>query len=579
MSKTIKRRAVSDHAQAHLSHLPPVLQRVFAGRGVSDGTQLDYQLANMVKPADLKGLPAALDLLAAAVTQQQRILIVGDFDADGATSSALAVSALQAMGAVQVDYLVPNRFDYGYGLTPEIVDVAAESSPDVIVTVDNGISSVDGVARANSLGIKVVVTDHHLPGQVLPQAAAMVNPNQPGCEFPTKNLAGVGVIFYVLAALRSRLRSQGWFAEQGLPEPNMGEYLDLVALGTVADLVPLDANNRTLVYQGLNRIRAGRARPGILALLETAGRNPSRVSASDMGFIVGPRLNAAGRLDDMSIGIRCLLTDSIVEAREAAQALNDLNQDRRAIEVGMQREALADLADVDFSSPEDTPWGLSLYKPQWHQGVVGIVASRIKERFHRPVIAFADAEGGEQIKGSARSIAGLHIRDTLDAVASQNPGLIIKFGGHAMAAGLSIRSADFDRFSQAFDQAVRNKLTQDELNEVIYSDGELATGDFNLPLAEAIRAAGPWGQAFPEPVFDGEFILVSQRIVGGRHLKMVVAPVTDSQCTLDAIAFSVDVEQWPNSEAQRVHLVYQLDVNEYRGQQSVQLIVRHLWPL
>lgn len=579
MSKTIQRRSVSNSAGEQLNHLPPVLQRVFSARQVKSAHDIDYKISNLMPPSGMKGLDEAVALLSQAVRNQSKVLIVGDFDADGATSSALAVAALKAMGLTDVDYLVPNRFDYGYGLTPEIVAVAKEFAPDIIVTVDNGISSVAGVAKARDLGIPVIVTDHHLPGRELPDAAAMVNPNQPGCEFGTKNLAGVGVIFYVLVALRSNLRELQWFEQQGMPLPNMGDYLDLVALGTVADLVPLDTNNRILVYQGLNRIRSGRARPGISALLEVAGRQAGRLTAADLGFILGPRLNAAGRLDDMSLGIRCLLTDDPLMATELAGSLNDLNQDRRAIEASMQREAMSELAKLDFDSTGAAPWGVSLYQPQWHQGVVGIIASRIKERFHRPVIAFADADEGSQIKGSARSIPGLHIRDTLDIVATGNPGLITKFGGHAMAAGLSIQRQDYPAFAEQFDQAVRQQLSIDQLEEVILTDGALQPAELNLELAEAIRNAGPWGQTFPEPLFDDEFVLISQRIVGAKHLKLVVAPRSNHNFTLDAIAFGVDLDAWPNEQISLVHLVYQLEVNDYRGQRSVQLLVRHLWAI
>ncbi|WP_317928668.1 single-stranded-DNA-specific exonuclease RecJ [Halioxenophilus sp. WMMB6] len=578
MQKTIKRRQPDLQSLPELIHYPPLLKRVFANRQVTSEAELDYRFANLLDPQQLKGIQAACSLLNQALKEQWSILVVGDFDADGATSSALAVSALKAMGAASVDFLVPNRFQFGYGLTPEIVEVAAQRSPQLIVTVDNGISSLDGVVRANELGIAVLVTDHHLPGAELPKAAAIVNPNQPGCTFASKNLAGVGVIFNVLVALRAQLRADGWFAKQGIAEPNLADYLDLVALGTVADVVPLDANNRLLIHQGLARIRAGKARPGIAAMIEIAGRDAKRLVAADLGFIVGPRLNAAGRLDDMSLGIRCLLSDDPFQARELAGELNDLNQDRRAIEASMQKEALASLADINLGEVESTPWGLCLYQPQWHQGVVGILASRIKERFHRPVIAFADSDAGNEIKGSARSIPGLHIRDALDRVASSHPGLISKFGGHAMAAGLSISKAKFPQFAKAFDQTVRELLSADDLSEAIWSDGELLGEEFNLPLAEAIRNAGPWGQAFPEPLFDGEFQLVQSRLVSGKHLKMVVAPVTGGQPLIDAIAFNVDTDQWPNAGVERVHMVYQLEVNEYRGQQSVQLLVRHLWP-
>jgi len=579
MLKTIKRRPYLPQQTEALCQFHPVLQRVFAARQVTSAADLDYRLNNLNNPAGMKGLQPAVELLTKAIQSNARILIVGDFDADGATSSALAVTALKSFGAVDVDYLVPNRFEFGYGLTPEIVEVAARSQPKLIVTVDNGISSIEGVALANNLGIDVLITDHHLPGKALPGAAVIVNPNQPGCGFNGKNLAGVGVIYYVMIALRSHLRALGWFENNNIPEPNMAALLDLVALGTVADLVALDTNNRLLVQQGLNRIRALQARPGINAILAVAGRQPDNLIAADLGFVLGPRLNAAGRLDDMSLGIRCLLSTDITEAMELAQSLNDLNQDRRAIEASMQKEALSALAALDFDPGAAAPWGLCLSQPQWHQGVVGIVASRIKERFHRPVIAFANSDNGAEIKGSARSITGLHIRDTLDRVATREPKLIKKFGGHAMAAGLTIDRSNLAAFSQAFDQAVRAQISSDELDEVILSDGELTADEFTLALATAIRAAGPWGQAFPEPLFDGEFNLLQQRIVGHRHLKLVVSPISQPQLALDAIAFNIDVAQWPTTEATLARLVYQLEVNEYRGRQSVQLMVRHIWPL
>lgn len=575
MQKTIRRRPHS-MAEPLSADLPPLLDRIYRSRGVRSAQELEHRLAHLHHP-ELKGLDRAVELLADAVEAGANILIVGDFDADGATSCALAVSALRAMGLTSVDFLVPNRFEYGYGLTPEIVQVAAAMAPDVIVTVDNGISSVEGVKAAQELGIAVVVTDHHLPGEQLPEADAIVNPNQPGCEFPSKHLAGVGVIFYVMNALRAELRARNWFGPH-LPEPKMANFLDLVALGTVADVVPLDYNNRILVAQGLKRIRAGMARPGILAMLEVAGRKPYRIVASDLGFALGPRLNAAGRLDDISLGIQCLLCESEPLAREMALALDDLNRDRRAIESGMQQEALAMLDKLEVAAEEELPWGLCLYDAGWHQGVIGILASRIKDRLHRPVIVFADAGDGT-IKGSARSIAGLHIRDALDAVAARHPELLHKFGGHAMAAGMSLELAHLEAFKQAFDSEVRRQLTSDDLQAVLVTDGDLTPQELNLSLAEQLRAAGPWGQHFPEPLFDGEFTLVQQRLVGEKHLKMSLAKTVGDQQLVDAIAFNVDLNQWPNTQAQRVRIVYRLDVNEYRGRASIQLIVDHLQAL
>ncbi len=574
MTTQITRRSVPSVDFSWPDHLPARLQAIYASRGVSNSKQLERSLQYLLKPQQLKGLDAALSLLLDALVQQKRMLIVGDFDADGATSSALAMLALRDMGAEHVNYLVPNRFEFGYGLTPEIVEVAKGYQPDLIITVDNGISSLDGVKAAQAVGIEVLVTDHHLPGQQLPSAEAIVNPNQPECSFPSKNLAGVGVIFYLMSALRTALRDMGWFQELGRSEPNMASYLDLVALGTVADVVPLDANNRILVYQGLQRIRAGRARPGILALLDVSGRQPQRLVASDLGFTVGPRLNAAGRLDDMSLGIECLLCDRPELAREMAVELDDLNRDRRAIEAGMQQEALAALAELSLAD-EQIPWGICLFDARWHQGVIGILASRIKERYHRPVIAFAEAGNGE-IKGSARSIPGFHIRDALDAVAAKHPELLSKFGGHAMAAGLSLAAENLPAFQIAFDQIVHDSLNESDLRALVFSDGELVSTDFTLELAHNLRDAGPWGQHFPEPAFDGVFNLVKQRIVGEKHLKMVVSCEDNPSQLLDAIAFNVDLELWPNMQAQRIQLAYRLDVNEFRGKQSVQLMVEHL---
>ncbi|TQV78687.1 single-stranded-DNA-specific exonuclease RecJ [Exilibacterium tricleocarpae] len=577
MQKIIKRRQV-DLSEADFSAaIPPLLQRVYASRGIKTDAQLQNGLQQLHQPQAFKGLDAAVELLAEAVVEGRKVLIVGDFDADGATSCALAVLALRAMGLEQVDFLVPNRFEYGYGLTPEIVAVAAGLQPAVIVTVDNGISSIEGVAAAQARNIRVVVTDHHLPGPQLPAADAIVNPNQGQCGFPSKHLAGVGVIFYVMSALRAELRRRDWFAERGLAEPNMADYLDLVALGTVADVVPLDDNNRILVYQGIQRIRAGRARTGILAMLAVAGREPRRLVAADLGFVVGPRLNAAGRLDDMSLGIQCLLCDSPGLAREMALELEDLNRDRKAIESGMQREAMQSLQALQVDEAGDLPWGLCLYDATWHQGVIGILAARIKDRFHRPVIAFADADAGT-IKGSARSIAGLHIRDALDAVAARHPGLLSKFGGHAMAAGMTLEKAHFDRFQAAFDAVVREQLDAADLQAELLSDGALEREDFALELAQQIREAGPWGQHFPQPLFDGEFYLQQQRLVGEKHLKLVVSLLPEDQLLIDAIAFNVDLDVWPNPAVQRARLAYRLDVNEFRGRRSVQLIVEYLEP-
>ncbi len=575
--QTIIKRRQADISRARFStSLHPLLSKIYAGRNVFSDNEINTGLDKLLRPQDLKGLPAAVKLIIEALDKDQSILVIGDFDADGATSTALAVSALTALGSRSVDFLVPNRFEYGYGLTPEIVAVAATKKPHLIITVDNGISSLEGVEAANALGITVLVTDHHLPGRQLPAAAAIVNPNQPGCNFSSKNLAGVGVIFYLISAVRAELRAQQWFERKGVEEPNMAEFLDLVALGTVADVVPLDHNNRILVEQGLRRIRAGKTRPGIKQLLLIARRELHRVVSADLGFALGPRLNAAGRLDDMSLGIQCLLATDDFSGRELAMQMDELNQDRKAIESSMQREALLSLDKLDLSDGEGMPLGLCLYDEGWHQGVIGILASRIKDRYHRPVIAFAEGATVDEIKGSARSIQGLHIRDALDAVASRFPALLQKFGGHAMAAGLTLQRGHFEEFSQAFDQEVRRQLREEDLQAIVASDGELQSGDFNLTLAQLLRDAGPWGQHFPEPCFDGVFTLVQQRIVAEKHLKMVLAVDASGQQLVDAIAFNVDTSIWPNKALSKVKLAYKLDVNEFRGKQSVQLLVDYV---
>ncbi|MFL0796517.1 MAG: single-stranded-DNA-specific exonuclease RecJ [Cellvibrionaceae bacterium] len=584
MKKYIRRR--NSAAAFSCSKNSPLLNRIYANRGIESEEQLARTLQSLHTPKQLKGLDDAIPLLVEAVKQQQKILVVGDFDADGATSSSVAVLALSAMGHQNVDFLVPNRFDYGYGLTPEIVEVAKDYHPDIIVTVDNGIASIEGVRLAKQLGMTVIVTDHHLPGDETPEADAIVNPNQRGCEFPSKNLAGVGVIFYVMSALRSALRDAKWFEDNTLTEPNMAEFLDIVALGTVADVVPLDTNNRILVHQGLQRMRSGKMRPGIQALLEVAGKDYRSLTASDLGFALGPRLNAAGRLDDMRLGIQCLTCSDYSQARTIAQDLDDLNRDRKSIEAGMQQKALKNLEQLTLAAEDEMPWGLTLYDPEWHQGVIGILASRIKDKFHRPVIAFANAnDDGSEIKGSARSIPGLHIRDALDAVAKRYPKLLSKFGGHAMAAGLSIASGNYAAFQQAFDEEVRRQLTASDLEAEILTDGELSQAEFHLGVAEELQSGGPWGQHFPEPVFDGEFQLVEQRIVGEKHLKMKLSPRFSSDMdagaspVVDAIAFNVDTKKWPDFSVSTVILAYKLDINEFRGRRSLQLLVDYIEPV
>ena len=556
------------HAALH-----PVLKQIYANRDISSLDQVDYSLDRLLDYRQLKGIDSAAGIVADAIAGGQRILIVGDYDADGATSTALVMRALRGFGATNVNFLVPNRFEYGYGLTPEIVAVAAEYEPDVLITVDNGISSIDGVRAAHSHNIRVVVTDHHLPGAELPDADAIVNPNQPGCAFASKAIAGVGVAFYLMLATRAVLRARGWF-DRHRTEPNMGALLDLVALGTVADVVPLDENNRILVEQGIRRIRAGRTGAGIRALFQAAGRELRCCTSMDLAFFIGPRLNAPGRLEDMSAGIECLITESVPQAEAIADQLNTLNNQRKQIEQGMLKEALDDMNALlaTLESGQLHP-GLCLYNSAWHQGVIGLLAARIKEHFHRPVIAFADASEetpGREIKGSARSIPGLHIRDVLDAIAAKHPGLINKFGGHAMAAGLSLDKDDFEAFRQAFEQEVASRLSEEQLEEVVETDGSITPGHLSLETAEAIESAGPWGQHFPEPVFDNQFEILDWKIVGEKHLKMQLRH-GDGGGAVDAIAFNTVADDLPSFD--RVHLAYRINVNEFRNVRKVQLIV------
>lgn len=573
MSLTINRRTITKSSLTFSSSVSPLLQRIYAARGVCSEDELQHSLTRMYDYRKLKGIEAAAIILSDAVVQQKHILVVGDFDADGATSSAVAITALRSFGASQPDYLVPNRFEYGYGLSPEIVDVAKKRQPDVLVTVDNGISSIEGVASAKACNMQVVVTDHHLAGKQLPEADAIVNPNQPGCPFPGKNTAGVGVIFYVMCAVRAALEKQGWFNEKR-PQPNMAALLDLVALGTVADVVSLDQNNRILVHQGLQRIRAGHVRPGIQALIDVANRKNSALIANDMGFALGPRLNAAGRLDDMSVGIELLLSDDISQARELAAMLDGLNVERRAIEDSMRQEAESQLDQLSLGDESIFPAGVCLYQADWHQGVIGILASRIKEKVYRPVIAFAQADDG-LIKGSARSVSGFHIRDALATIDSRFPGLLISFGGHAMAAGLTLNERDFEAFKAAFEQVASEQLSQEALTASVMTDGELSAGELTLSTAEMLRQAGPWGQNFPEPVFDGVFNVVDQKLLKDKHLKLTLTH-SESNEWIDAILFNADRSLWPNHTLRVVRAVYQLDVNEFRGQRNMQMLLRHL---
>ncbi|EBS8507072.1 single-stranded-DNA-specific exonuclease RecJ [Salmonella enterica] len=570
------RRREADETAELPADLPPLLRRLYASRGVRSARELERSVKGMLPWQQLSGIDNAVEILYNAFREGIRIIVVGDFDADGATSTALSVLGMRALGCDNISYLVPNRFEDGYGLSPEVVDQAKARGAQLIVTVDNGISSHAGVAHAKTLGIPVIVTDHHLPGDTLPDAEAIINPNLRDCEFPSKSLAGVGVAFYLMLALRTFLRDKGWFDERNIAPPNLAELLDLVALGTVADVVPLDANNRILTWQGLSRIRAGKCRPGIKALLEISNRDPQQLAASDLGFALGPRLNAAGRLDDMSVGVALLLCDNLGEARVLASELDALNQTRKEIEQGMQAEALILCEKLERSS-ETLPGGLAMYHPEWHQGVVGILASRIKERFHRPVIAFAPAGDGT-LKGSGRSIQGLHMRDALERLDTLYPDLMIKFGGHAMAAGLSLEEHKFEQFQQRFGELVTEWLDPALLQGEVISDGPLSAAEMSMEVAQLLWDAGPWGQMFPEPLFDGRFRLLQQRLVGERHLKVMVEPVGGGPL-LDGIAFNIDTTCWPDNGVREVELAYKLDINEFRGNRSLQIIIDDIWPL
>lgn len=568
---TVKTRIATTAADNLPADLHPVLRRVYLNRGITNGEQLDRSLNKLPSFNTLSGIERAVDLLFHGIQDNKKILIVADFDADGATSCALAVRGLRLLGVKQVDFVVPDRFKFGYGLTPEIVDVALQHSPDIILTVDNGISSIDGVAHAVSKGCTVIVTDHHLPPKQLPNAHAIVNPQLKGDDFPSKAIAGVGVMFYVLLALRARFKAEGLYNNQA--PPNLAQFLDIVALGTVADVVPLDDVNRRLVHQGLLRIQKGHCVPGIHALLKQAKREPKNIVASDLGFAVGPRLNAAGRLDDMSLGINCLLTDDPQQAQDIAEKLDMLNQQRRSIEDDMKREAYQILDKLRSNEQAENAWGICLFDEHWHQGVIGILASRIKEKFNRPVIAFASASETE-IKGSARSIPGLHIRDVLDDIACQYPDLLQKFGGHAMAAGLSIAAKDYQRFSQLFNESVQQRLNNQRPENIYLVDGEISDSDLNMNLALTLKHGGPWGQQFPEPSFTGTFRVKKARIVGQKHIKWELETQTTNR-RLDAIYFNPDDLEELLGLAE-VSLAYQLDINEYLGRSSVQLMVRHI---
>ncbi len=549
--------------------IKPLLARLYSARGVTSKNELETSLSQIIPPEQLTNAVEMAKLLADAIAANKKLLVIGDYDADGATATAVAVKGLRSMGAI-VDFLVPNRFEYGYGLTPEIVQLASTLKPDILITVDNGIASVDGVAAANLLGLQVLITDHHLPGDTTPAAACIVNPNQHGCSFKSKNLAGVGVMFYVLLALRAELRNRGAFQSQSgveKPEPNLTELLDLVALGTVADLVKLDANNRILVEQGLRRIRAGAGCAGIAALLKIAGKSPEKVIAQDFGFAVGPRLNAAGRLDDMRLGIECLLAETEAEATQAAQTLHELNMERRNIEADMQDVALATLENIDVTDN----YSLSIYNADYHQGVIGILASRLKEKYHRPTIVFADAGDAENenkvVKGSGRSIANFHLRDALDLVTKRCPNMIVKFGGHAMAAGLSILQKDLAAFQTAFEAVARELLTDTDLQAILETDGNLAVTDMSLQTAWMLGVS-VWGQGFPQPVFSDNFKVINQRILKDKHLKLILEK--DAK-RFDAIYFNC-ADVLPEN----ITAAYALEANEYKGLQTLQLQIKHI---
>jgi len=570
----IRQRELPAGADSLPGDLHPVSRRVLLARGVGEPGELGLNLGGLHPPSGLSGIDTAARLLADAITMEQSVLIVGDFDADGATGTALAMLSLQAMGCRRLSFRVPNRFEYGYGLTVPLVETLAGDPPDLLVTVDSGIACLNGVRRARELGCRVVVTDHHLPGDELPAAHAIVNPNGPGDGFPSKALAGVGVMFYVLSGVRRVLKERGWFSRKR-PEPNLARFLDLVALGTVADLVPLDRNNRILVRQGLERIRRGLCQPGLMALLRHGGRDYRYASAADLGFVVGPRLNAAGRLEDMGAGIRCLLSDDAEEATKLAGRLDELNRQRQDLQEQMQSEAMGQVEGLlESLGSEVLPLALCLFDPSWHQGIVGLVASRVKDAVHRPVVAFApEAEGSSLLKGSARSVRGLHIRDVLAWVDAHRPGLLQAFGGHAMAAGLTLQREHLESFRNALHEAVEVILDGAELNNEVLTDGAVAGPELGLSLAQELEELGPWGQRFPEPLFDGSFEVLDQRVVGGAHLKMVVRSV-EGGGPVDAIAFRCSPDDVNSGQALR--LLYRLAVNRWRGSASCQLIVEHI---
>ena len=573
-NKKIVHREVPDNINLP-DLLHPVLKRVYASRNIKSSKDLDYSLSSLIPFEQLSGINDAVILLQEMLEQKKRMLIIADFDADGATSCALAIRGLTAMGAKDVIYVVPNRFEHGYGLSPEIVDVALDYDPDLIITVDNGISSICGVEYARKNGVKVLITDHHLPAKELPNADVIINPQLANDKFPSKNLAGVGVIFYMLLALRAKLKQEYWFENNNIDYPNLANFLDLVALGTIADLVPLDKNNRTMVAHGLKLIKNNKSKPGIYALLNQAGRQLSKLTSSDLSFAVAPRLNAAGRLTDMSLGIECLLTDDKDDAIKIAGKLNRLNIERRKIQDNMQEEALAELEKYLQDTSGEIPYGICIYNKDWHQGVVGILASKIKEKFNRPAIVFAKENEGV-LKGSARSISGLHIKDVFDEIATLHPELILTFGGHAMAAGLTIKESQYSNFSNIFNKYANQYISSDKLEDEYLTDGELSDEDFTVPLAQAIQDAGPWGQSFPEPTFAGQFKILDKRVVGENHLKLKLQS-RDNSATLDAIAFNMTDTNWP-PETQQIVSTYRLGINDFQGNTQVQLFLEHIEP-
>ncbi|MDF7666377.1 single-stranded-DNA-specific exonuclease RecJ [Orbaceae bacterium ESL0727] len=556
--------------------IPPLLQRLYALRGITSVQELDYATRNLCNYNLLNGMDNAVELLYQAIKNNQSIMIVGDFDTDGATSTALIVRALRNMGAKTVDYIIPDRFNDGYGLSVAVVKKVLALKAEIIITVDNGISANDAIAYAKQNGLSVIVTDHHLAPETLPLADAIVNPNLSDCDFPSKYLAGVGVTFYFMLALRAKLRQVNWFTEHNIPEYNLANLLDLVALGTVADVVRLDHNNRILVQQGVNRIRSSVCCIGIRTLLEIAKKNPKTISSIDLAFSVAPRLNAAGRMDNMSLGVELLLCDDSKTARAIAEDLDTLNRDRKAIEQTMQKEALAFVAQIE-KEQQQIPSGLVVYHPEWHQGIIGILSSRLKDTYHRPVISFAASEEGF-LKGSGRSIPGVHLRDLLDAIDQENPGLINSFGGHAMAVGLTIREANLPLFSACFEALLKQKLTAELLHPIIETDGEVEPQYFTYESAKQIKESGPWGEGFPEPLFDGEFVIHQQRLFGDKHLRLVLEPQAGG-ALVNGVAFNINRRIWPDYSAKKVKLVYNLATDEFQGNQSVQLLIRHLWPI